>query len=242
MTRLCLLLRHPESASNKMYTEMKGDGGDDNIEEADATLDKMNQLGDADITKHGAKQVEATANVLREAFGETSPAIWRSPMQRTEVLAEELGINCDYAPVVLTELVEYNPRTKSNAFAKDPTARHFHERVYDFCVGSLFAWGANTDDDDAKPSHTLIIVGHSLFLSTLISIVTLLSFQATLKKTEVLDQIGARSSVHNVLFHLPNCSLTTLQHSDANAWRILHVASTAHLSSDLVTGEHCEFR
>ena len=234
---LCFLVRHPESQSNVLYTENKEDT---------SVLAQMNQLGNADLTSLGKKQAWKTARALSVAITAESVGsvrICRSPMRRTGLLATctsnflgSLGHQGGMEPRgvdIIPELVEYNPPAKVNDFPKDGSSDDFYGRVHDFYNDAF--------TKDREPE-ARVIIGHSLFLSTLISIVTLHALAPLMTRDEVLHHLTTRTaSVHDVVFHLPNCSVTTLQRHDG-AWRILNVASTAHLPVDLVTGTHCEFR
>lgn len=124
-----------------------------------------------------------------------------------------------------SQLIEYTPPKKNlsqhniqNGLKHDDEWRDFKDRVIKFC-DSIF---------DKPPQSPMIIFGHSMFISCVVSYISSnrLFFP---QKTELS-------------FRLPNCSITTFTYDEShNSWCVDCVGSIAHLPKDMITGTHNPF-
>ena len=211
------LVRHPESESNKFISENKQSMTSSELNQ------KMLSFGDPNITDIGKTQANITS-LQFDHLENRKVNVYCSGMIRTRYLADKISNRLDNGGVVMTSsLNEYNIKGKNNTFEKDKSFSAFVRRVmsfYDECLQG------NSND--------IIVVGHGIFISTLISWIILRDFQPKVHQEVLISQICKKRKA-NVLFHLLNCSITTLDSLKENM-KILHIGSYAHLSEDIITG------
>ena len=99
-----LLVRHPESISNKFLT--------DNIHnDIDILKQQMLQFDDPDITLNGINQAIITKNYILSHVNNIL-SVFRSPMKRTKFISSQIP-----APsIIIDELIEYNSPCKKKFF------------------------------------------------------------------------------------------------------------------------------
>ena len=216
------LVRHGESAANKLLHERKG-----NIKK------EINKLGNPPLTPHGVLQAQVTAQTLISRLRTHKEIkLIVSPMCRAVQTMEPFIQECqkaklDYTLEYWSELQEYTStarevkgcRLENGKLLKVDTWEQFTERMQ-----RLY------EKLTEKCLVPRIIVGHSLMFSTLLS------------------YLGSRQTYiipdRTIVFHLPNCSITTLlgktkmqkggllrQH-----WEVCQMADISHLIPNLHTG------
>jgi broad specificity phosphatase PhoE len=152
---------------------------------------------DSNVTDHGKKQAEATAPILH-SFEEKGAVFWCSTLARTAQTLNAAGIE---------EKIVFKPVL--NEWYKEEAEQwsHFLDRV-DSVIGDMFTLYE-------KGVEYLVIAGHSLFFSVLIS----------------------RIFRHDTLIvEFPNCSLSSLKIKDeGNGPRIAiyNLGDVSHIPKEL---------
>jgi broad specificity phosphatase PhoE len=212
-----IFIRHGESQSNKLIH--------DGVENASELIPK---IGNPQLTNLGKEQSEATGNALVKYLKEiNSPmvSVFISPFARTQQTAQpflEKYSNRDKK--ISTELMEYTQCESKMGDVRlscgdenvdfDETWENFQDRIMKFL--NFVA--------DVKDSDYLVVFGHSLFISCVISYIS----------------SGVIPEEENLSFRFPNCSISTIREAKYR-WKIEHVASIAHLSKNLITGTNNPF-
>ena len=213
---MLIFIRHGESESNH-YIHTKSDNLEHNI----------NKHGNPNLTPTGVAQGDETGKYLSKMLGNRKVTVFTSRFKRTMQTAETfLHMYEDNIEEVqnLSFLNEYTKPSKqlSQSDINDGIVCHnswkeFTKNIMEFL-----------DYIKKYQNKTLVIFGHSLYISVLTS------------------YLGSKSkcmidgSIDNIIFELPNCSITTMELKEDN-WHIYHVGSIAHISHDLVTGHHVPF-
>ena len=109
---------------------------------------------------------------------------------------------------------------KKNSFKKDKTFNQFITRVYNFYNDHILSFvnDYNTDNKETidnkdidnidNKDNKIVIIGHSLFFSVMIHMITILSSDPNISLSILVNKINKRK--FNTTFKMPNCSITTL--------------------------------
>ena len=125
----------------------------------------------------------------------------------------------------LPMLQEYTKPEKT--LTKDHLNRSIvHHKTWDDFTHQIRRFVDELEDHCQENAHPVVIFGHSLYLSVLVSY--LASSKKMMPKKEEL------------VFRFPNCSITTFEFSQG-CWRIFNVATLAHLPNNVITGTECPF-
>lgn len=214
-----VFVRHGESEAN-IYLH-------NNDEDAD---NKINKLGDPELSKLGFMQSEETCkSIMKHLIESGSPKVtilvskFTRARQTSEYFIDNYvgEMNVVYTP----DLLEYTPLKKQlsqlhldSGLYHDNTWDDFKNRVVTFCDKYV----------TQVPTEPIIVFGHSLFFSCLMSYISS-------HKKFIPDK-------HELTFRFPNCSISSVCWDlDRERWVIDFVASIAHLSSNIVTGTHVPF-
>ena len=193
------LVRHPESESNRCLTTAKKDVTRSEMNSM------MNQFNDPDITELGSSQARVKAPFIKSLGPH---AVLRSPFKRTKYLSE-LCLPSDKMIIeVHDELLEYNPPSRSNCFHKDKTFASFVRRVVAYYMDVL----------QLRSEPVLIVVGHSLFISVLLSYISLRNVMLGAKVETVISLLTKLKNTGGT-FHIQNCGVVSIV-SDGNTSRI----------------------
>jgi len=213
-----LFVRHGESQANA-FLQANPDHPD--LER------KMSAIPDTELTEKGHTQAQHVGEYLAKCFGEKPVRVLTSLYTRTiqtsnpfQKLAtkltcvEHLGMLCEYTNPKHTLSQENIDRGITIHTSWDNFLQHVAEFV-------------DLVEDRAQQSDIPIVVfGHSLFVSVLMS------------------YIGSQKTFlpqkNELVFRFPNCSISSFEYSEGN-WKILNVASIAHLPANCVTGTECDF-
>ena len=217
--RTIIFVRHGESDAN---AHQHADRNDPDLQQ------KMDALGDPGLTEMGVKQADATAvHLEKHVCG--SFAVFTSCMRRAVDTASPFVILHDEKRTENTQLFRTALLNEYTRPGKKLTGAHRNSGI-----GHHNSW----DDFTAQVpvfvdlmerlirADTVVVFGHSLFLSVLVS------YLASGKK--VLPEKD------QCVFRFPNASITTFVYEeDTKRWRVLHTASTAHLDDSIKTGLEC---
>ena len=207
------LIRHPESESNKCLTNSIGKI------DVQSQRKLMLAYGNPNITNKGIEQVDECKKLQLDG------SVWTSPMARTQLLAQALLQTNDHV-ITKDMLMEFNTQGKKNDWPKDKTFAQFVRRVYMFYIKEILP---------VTGGKNIIIVGHSLFFSVLLSTITLLNMIPDIKIDKLINILNKLKT--DVTFHLPNCSISTLTW-EHDHFRITGVAVVDHIPCILQTGLH----
>jgi hypothetical protein len=252
-----VLIRHPESESNvhlhKHESELESH-----------SIKHIHKLGDPDITPIGKIQADLTAKCLYRKYHNidmsTNPQnlfpdveIYYSNCTRTNyiahesyrLLAEGKKTDIDYRntisqPMMTRFLQEYTePKKAENApysFIIDHQPADFIGRVYDDFICRQLVKHQGQDNILA------LYFGHSIYWGLVLSMILVLNQEPDLGKEEIISRfIDSKSGRINIVFQIPNCSITTIRYkSDEKRWKILGFGKNDHLC-DFATGIHSVF-
>ena len=210
---IIVLIRHPESESNKHRGQ--------------------------DITETGKIQADITAKYLSFKYNnlENPPDldIYFSNCKRTHYIAQKFADYIGGNKIKLPFLQEYTKPSKASKVPEDFTIDYrpanFIGRVYnDFVLNEL-------DKYRVGKKKLAVYFGHSLYWSLVISMITLLNQQPGLCKQDIISRfINKETGRIEAVFEIPNCSITTIKYnSELNKWSILGVSKVEHLG-DYATG------
>lgn len=221
---MIILVRHGESSANNFFHGSEDEEGGTHRSRAAfrdklAGANRMSSLFDVPLTELGEFQAKETAQYLA-AYCKScdfKPEVWVSPLKRARDTAQpflEYGLHSGEKKVV-AGLQEFTKPTKKapKPFIVDEDISAFFARVHEF-VDAFFV--------NAKPPQNLIIFGHSLFFSAMISYLG--------------TQAKARFDDKNIAFHLPNCSITAFNRVRPHEYEIYLTSFIGHLSKP--SGQH----
>ena len=205
---------------------------------------KIHSLGDPKLSEIGQKQATCVGKYLHNIFGDTKVRVLTSLFTRT------IQTSVPFKAMHENDIVEYestkvlceytNPKKNLTQIHRERGLTHhsswteFTDTIKEFV--DILEQMIHCNDAP------IVVFGHSLFISAMISYIGS-------SKIRMPDKSELK-------FRLPNCSITTLlysqevckRHGDNGyetckepTWKILNVASIAHLSSDIVTGTECPF-
>lgn len=214
-----IFVRHAESESNVFIHTDRNDPELSN---------KINALGDPNLSDLGAKQAQTVGEYLAMQLGGKEVRVLTSRftrcIQTSRPFCEGFSGTLEFVKHI-DLLQEYTSpaknltdQHKSNGIMHHSTWDDFTKNVSLF-VGLL----ENLAQDNTKP---IVVFGHSLFLSAM------LSYLGSTKRF--------MPEKSQLCFRLPNCSITTFEYSQ-DVWKIFNVASVAHLPKSLTTGTECLF-
>lgn len=222
---LVVYVRHAESEANIIIHKHK-----DKTKPLSSSQEmKINSFTDPNISELGYNQAHITARHLLDTIkkmGKTKITVWQSPFVRAQNTAKPFIEQCTENLIniqIVPELQEYTTtkivlQDHETHLVNHTTKEEFYDQVIKFNGLLLEELGKQT------PEHILIIFGHSLFFSTLIT------YHVQHEKCKILDIPSLQ---------LPNCSISCETHDFINQkWKTFKVASISHLPRDIVTGSH----
>ena len=238
MNKLVIYVRHAESYANKIIHDNKKQH--EPLNQSQKNL--INSLVDPDITEIGIKQAKCTASHLInniKKLNRNKITVLVSPFKRTQhtctYFIELLdGSEICYDAKIIEELREYSPPKMSSSTALtvpevprdilvQESVNRFMDQVLEF---------NEMLKKEFESCDTIIIFGHSLFFSTLISY-------------HVTHELYRPTDIPT--FQLPNCSISCEGYNIFNelnnkkTWKTYMVSSISHLGKDIVTGNHVPF-
>ena len=211
-----IMVRHGESVANK---DLRFSG----------------EYADPQLTELGHIQAKITAKYLVRCFeGTTSNKIivWTSPFLRTIQTAEpfiKLAGNMVRKVESIQLLQEY---TTSNNSLTPHLRKDFciqHKQWSDF-TNQLFLLNELLRETyyNLKEDETLIIFGHSLVISTLLTYY-------------ISGERVMNTCIDDTSIQIPNCAITCLKPREETSWLILATGSISHLPAKFVTGSRTPF-
>ena len=225
-----LLLRHGESEANAFVHETGKMS-----EYSEEMTRKIASAGpNPALSVRGKYQAVITADNLKTrlfiADRDSNVVFIASPMQRAKETATPVANILKHKKIKFDHnMIEYDGKTYEEAL-------EFVNKVVDFYF--MLQKKAELACED----QTIFLIGHSLFFSLLLHVITL--NQASLEKTELCCKLAAffiNGHFINVAFHLPNCSISSLQVNQKGQWKIFGVGKTDHLPISVQTGTHSMF-
>jgi broad specificity phosphatase PhoE len=214
-----VFVRHGESNSNVYLHENPKDP---------ELSSKINALGDPDLSELGKKQAAVVGKFLHKCLINQKVRVLTSLFSRTKQTSDPF-IKIFKKHIIsvnhLEVLNEYTKQEKNltekhleKGISHHDNWKHFTEKIIEFV--DLLENLCQCNES------TIIVFGHSLFISATIS------YLGSSKQMMPLK--------NQLTFRLPNCSITTTEYSQGS-WRIFNVGSIAHLSKEIVTGTECSF-
>ncbi len=230
MDNLVVYVRHAESESNVILHDNK----DKNLTEDQKTM--LNSHNDPEITKKGIEQSLNTAICIANKLKEmniTTVDVWISPFQRAKRTAfyfmelccvENIKIN----PKTIVGLQEYTSPKKTISDEQKNVGMVIHDTKEIFIEQVIkFNDLLKTNLKEQQNGNILIIFGHSLFFSTLIS------YHVNHEQFKPNDIPSLQ---------LPNCSISCENYDfDKLRWNTFVVGNITHLPKNVITGEHVPF-
>ena len=214
-----LFIRHGESETNKFIHQ---DPNDPHLS------DKINAVGDPHLTENGilqAKQVgEYLITILKDKKVRVLTSLFTRTIETSQPFCDEYKSNVSENES-LEILSEYTKPQKKLTDEHLKKGLRNHIDWYDFTV-SIEECVDILEDMAQCNNQPIIVFGHSLYISTLISYLG--SSKMFMPEKSQL------------IFRFPNCSITSCEYSQGS-WRIFNVASIAHLTHDVITGTECPF-
>ena len=220
-SHLVIFVRHAESESNRILHT----GG------------TYVEIPDPELTELGHRQAKTTAEYLIHCFDRlrenTRMTVWTSPFLRTQQTAEPfIKLAGDRVTEIqcIPNLQEYTspnnpltPELRANGCVNHETWSDFIQHIRKF----------NELLHERCQTECLVIFGHSLVISTLLSYY-------------VSQESIMPDSIEELSFQIPNCAITCLRLYKLNTWNLytwnLYTAvSIAHLPNNLVSGTHVPF-
>jgi broad specificity phosphatase PhoE len=212
-----LFVRHGESDANAY---IHADPNDPNLQH------KLDMMGDPDLTPVGHEQAKAVGEYLANKLFGQKAYVLTSQLARTKQTAEPFCKLHDTTYDSDELLLEYTRPHKLLTEAELKRGIKTHE------TWDIFTQQMETFIDalevimQCSGDKPIVIFGHSLFLSVMVS------YLGSCKK-----MIPDKSQL---TFRFPNCSITAFQYSQGT-WKIFQVASIAHLPKEIVTGTECPY-
>lgn len=211
--RTIIFVRHGESQAN---AHQHADRNDPDLQQ------KMDAHGDPGLTETGVKQADVTAYYLAEKLT-GSMLVLVSFMKRAYRTAEMFLRRCEPRVQYLSMLNEYT-RPSKKLTAEHRGAGIYHHDSWDEFTAQVAAFVDMIEQ--RVEEETVVVFGHSLFLSVLVSYVA-----SNKRFIPEKDQC---------VFRFPNASITTFVYEEnTKRWRVLHTASTAHMDDSIKTGLEC---
>lgn len=227
MNNLVVYVRHAESEANIIIHNHK----DKSKPLSQSQEMKINSFLDPDISQIGIEQAKVTATYLFDTIkkmNKTKITVWQSPFLRAQHTAKYFIELCQENLIhssIVNELQEYTS-TKvilyNHAYLiNHETKDEFYDQVIKF--NKLLLEELEHQNQD----NILIIFGHSLFFSTLIT------YHIQHEKCKIYDMSSLQ---------LPNCSISCESHDFLNnKWKTFMVSNISHLPKHIVTGNHILF-
>jgi broad specificity phosphatase PhoE len=232
MNNLVVYVRHAESESNVVIHRKA-----DRLAELSASeSDELHSYADPRITEVGASAAVVTAKHLFEKLalmGRTKITVWVSPYRRAVETAQPFidllnKNNIAFQSSVRYDLQEYTTPKKplsdemiASGFVVDLNEKSFINRVIAF--NELHLKYEMASQTRGHESSALIIFGHSLFFSCLLS-------HHIHHEKITFDTFPS--------LQLPNCSISCETMCDGVLWKTFMIGGTGHLPNTLVTGNH----
>ena len=214
-----VFVRHGESEANIFIHNNDPDAGN-----------KIDNLGDPKLSELGKSQAESVGKSLIKHLIESGTPSVNVLISKFTRAIETSKYFTNHYPGKLTsnitsELIEFTPVKKNlsqvhldSGIFHDQTWDDFKDRVIKFCNEYL----------NEPPKETIIVFGHSLFISCLVSYIS--------------SHRRLFPEKNELCFRFPNCSITSVLWDDERKrWVIDHVASIAHMPLKLITGTHTMF-
>ncbi len=224
-----IFVRHGESLSNILIHQ-------NNINKTSKTTltDQLNEIGDPHLTVTGNKQSIAVGEYLCKQLGTKYVRVLTSLFTRTQETSKPF---CDmYSKYIksndsLELLSEYTKPEKklTKEHLKRGLKPHQNWDEFTKTIKNFVIILEEMDSADCSEPITIVIFGHSLYISVLTS------------------YLGSRKTFiptnNQLVFRCPNCSITTVEYSNeiSKGWKINNVASIAHLPKEIVTGIECDY-
>ena len=214
-----IFVRHGESESNWFIHQDRNDPELSN---------KINALGDPNLTDQGRQQAECVGGYLYERLKGQNVRVFTSPFARTFQTSKPFVEKMEDDSILSKSLPILQEYTKpEKQLTEDHLKRSIvHHKTWDDFTDNIRVFVDQLEDHCQENGHPIVIFGHSLYLSAMTSYLG--SSKQTMPKKEQL------------VFRFPNCSITTFEFSQGN-WRIFNVASLAHLPNRIITGVECSF-
>ena len=230
MKNMVVYIRHSESESNVvLHNNPKS-----NLSSSEEAL--INSFSDPNITNKGKAQALVTANFLFDkikSMKKTNLKILVSPFKRAQQtmlpfieLCEKHNIKHNF--IIMNELQEYtspkkilNPEQKMRGLVNHHTWQDYIPFVLKF--NDIL----KQELKKQKDNEILIIFGHSLFFSSLLSY-----------------HIAQEEHMSNDKPHIhqPNCCISCESYDiEREKWLTYIVSSVAHISSEIISGDHMPF-
>lgn len=230
MINTVLYVRHAESDANVIIHKSKKE----RKKLTTSQEEKINSYHDPDITEIGFKQAECTGKHIYDKIKDKKNIhVWISPFKRAQDTAKSFIDICTSNGLkpnitILNDLQEY---TSSNKTLKDEQKQLglvTHES-YDMFFEQVLRF--NDILKNELKNHTtddiLIIFGHSLFFSSLIS------YHINHEKNKQIDISSLQ---------LPNCSISCESYNfETLRWKTFVIGNTSHIPVDIATGIHVPF-
>jgi broad specificity phosphatase PhoE len=224
-----IYVRHGESEQNKIIHSS-----------SEQRVESLEKMYDPPLTQLGVKQAQMTgeylACMLNEFYPQSSVYVWVSPLARAQQTANEFltskfltrKVSAAITPN-LQEFVKKGEEYPDFMIERWNLKNHYSINEYLSDVVHLNTQIESYLQMKQNPHHILIIFGHSLTFSQL------LTFQSNNEKIP-LTQIAR--------IHLPNCSISVAQYtSEGNrfdGWQVYQTGSISHLGLN-ATGIHVPF-
>jgi broad specificity phosphatase PhoE len=230
MDNLVVYVRHAESESNLILHDNKNKSltkSQENI---------INSHNDPDITSLGIEQSISTSICILNKIKEmdiTTIDVWISPYQRAQDTASYFIELCQKERIqinikTVVELQEYTSMKKTISDEQKKIGMMIHE-TKDIFIEQIIKFNdiLKINLKEQTKGNILIIFGHSLFFSNLISYHV---NHEQFKPKEISS------------LQLPNCSISC-ENYDFNQlrWNTYVIGNITHLSKNIVTGEHVPF-
>ena len=215
-----ICLRHGESTPNRIIHDSEGDSLSKSERHVIATYK------DPKLTERGHIQAQKTSEYLIQCLQIMKPGKVRvliSPYQRTldtsQPFVNSKVISYSEVLPILREYTEVGKATDEHikkGLLPDEDWISFQKRIIDFTTYLKHVVSKSTSKD------IIVIYGHSLFFSAMLSYVG--------------SQETWLPSKSNIVYQMPNCSITTIGY-DKRKWSIYGVGHIQHLGEDS-TGTH----
>ncbi len=230
MNNLVVYVRHAESESNVILHDNKNK----NLTTSQENI--LNSHIDPNITKKGIEQSSNTATCLLnkiKEMGKTIIDVWISPFQRAQQtasyfieLCHKEGIQINLKTVV--ELQEYTSSKKTISDEQKKLGMLIHNTKEIFVNQVIkFNDDLKTTLKEQTKDNILIVFGHSIFFSNLIS------YHVNHEQFRPNDFTSLQ---------LPNCSISCENYNfNKLEWKTYVVGNVSHLPKNIITGEHVSF-
>ena len=228
MNNLVIYVRHAESEANTIIHKSKSLGKPlTSSQEL-----KIHSYSDPDITHLGIEQSKATAQYLFDNIKKMNKkhvTVWLSPMKRAQHTGKYF-IDLFKDDLITTKIInELQEFTSTKITLEDhhtylvnhATKEEFFDQIMKFNELLLDELKNQTHEPN---DHILIIFGHSLFFSSI------LSYHIQHEKNKIVEFSSLQ---------LPNCSISCESYNfTENKWKTYMVSNISHLPKNIVTGSH----